>query len=281
MAAHFPVVFKTWRKKTKIMNGILNKKEAEKYLNRIGIFDSLKVNEETLNRLIKAHLTHVPFEAIDVWAQGSCPSLRIADLYEKIVMKNRGGYCFELNTLFRALLNSLGFEAYQVVASLIDEEGTVAPPAHNVIICKIDKIKYFVDVGFGGPVPFGAMELCDKTQLGFRIEKNDREYRLIRIESNKERPSILFRDIKARPSEFVPLNFYVSQNKDIHFSYRVMAIQNKPDGSVYRLMGDSFTITDKNGTVIKREAVNNKLEISRILDKYFNISPDTVSLREP
>ena len=257
----------------------LDSESVKKYLQRIGITEILHRDLNTLNKLIIAHLTHIPFEALDVWALGTCPSLEIKDLYEKIVDLKRGGYCFELNTLFRALLNSLGFDAYQVIASLLDEDGVAAPPAHNAIICKINGIKYFVDVGFGGPVPLGAMELNDKPQLGFRLEKQEDKYHLIRIDSDKERPSILFRDMAAQPVEFIPLNFYVSQNRDIHFRNRIMVIQRQPDGRIFRLIGDTFSITDSLGT--ETQPVNTTDDIRRILEQYFHISPHTVTLREP
>ena len=96
-----------------------------------------------LNKLLLAHLTHIPFDSLDVWANGTCPSLKLDDIYDKFIIRNRGGYCFELNTFFRSLLNALGFDAYQTVAYILNPDGTQQPPAHNVILCDLDGKKYF------------------------------------------------------------------------------------------------------------------------------------------
>jgi N-hydroxyarylamine O-acetyltransferase len=252
--------------------------DTKAYLERIGFSGPVKHDLDTLNGLVLAQLTHVPFEALDVWALGACPSLKLEDLYEKIVVKKRGGYCFELNTLFRALLNSLGFEAYQAAASLLDEAGNAAPPAHNVIICRLDGVKYLMDVGFGGPVPMGAMELSEQPQLGFRLEKRGTFYYLIRLDAGKERPSIRFRDIPAEPVEFEPLNFYVSQKPDIHFRNRILVSQRQPDGRVFRLVGGEFSITGPEGA--QTRPVQTVEEVRQILWQYFGIAPETVTLRD-
>ena len=182
---------------------------TEAYLKRIGLSGSVSVDLVGLNRMIQAHLTHVPFEALDVWGKGAVPSLEFEDLYQKIVTDHRGGYCFELNSLFCAMLKRLGFEAYLVIASLLNENGAAAPPAHCAIICTVSGQKYFVDVGFGGPVPFGAMELQEGVWNDFRLWKQGDLWHLERTDGMK--PAFCFRDVPAEIRELEPLNFYISQ----------------------------------------------------------------------
>ncbi len=92
------------------------KVQVQKCLTRLEITEQIPCDLDGLNRLLFAQLTHIPFDSLDVWSAGACPSLKLQDIYEKIVEKGRGGYCFELNTFFRSLLNALGFDAYQAVA---------------------------------------------------------------------------------------------------------------------------------------------------------------------
>ena len=129
------------------------KEQVEKCLARLEIKEPLPKDLDGLNRLLFAQLTHIPFDSLDVWGAGCCPSLQLQDIYEKIVEKGRGGYCFELNTFFRSLLNALGFDAYQAVAYILNPDGTLQPPAHNVVLCDLDGKRYFMDAGYGGPVP--------------------------------------------------------------------------------------------------------------------------------
>ena len=244
------------------------------YLKRIGLLDPISNDLAGLNKLIYAQLTHIPFEALDVWGCGACPSLEIADLFQKIVVDQRGGYCFELNTLFRWLLNSLGFDAYQVIASLIDADGIAAPPAHNGIICIIDGEKYFVDVGFGGPVPFGAMRLEEGSELGFRLKKRKDFWYLYRQSVDGEACFIRFRDIPADPCELIPLNFYISQRPDVHFRHILRVSLRKGDGGLYTLVDHELTVRTKDGTQVRQ--ISNMDELRVTLQALFGIDIDKV-----
>lgn len=252
--------------------------DTGRYLSRIGISEPVTVDIMGLNRLIQAHLTHVPFEALDVWGKGTVPSLDIGDLYQKIVRDNRGGYCFELNSLFCALLKALGFEAYLVIASLLDEAGEPAPPAHSAIICCLDGQKYFVDVGFGGPVPFGAFPLKAGTQQGFRLLNEGAFYILKSVKASEEKFLLRFRDIPAEPVELVPLNFYISQKPDIHFRNRLLVNQRKDDGSVYTLKGKVLQL--RSGEAVLEYPVNDLETLRQVLKNCFHIDPDKIPLRE-
>lgn len=248
------------------------------YLRRIGLDVPVETDLNGLNTLIQAQLTHVPFEALDIWGTGVCPSLEICDLFQKIVINKRGGYCFELNTLFRVLLNSLGFDAYQAIASLLDNNGIAAPPAHNVIICTISGQKYLVDVGFGGPVPFGAMAMTDVVQDGFRLDRQGDFYILKRIETAGERFIIRFRDLSAEPVELLPLNFYTSQKPDVLFRQILHVNQRQADGSVYTVMDREFRIHRGEETIVRE--LRNMEDVKEVLRDYFHMDPDTIPLRQ-
>ena len=252
--------------------------DTGKYLARIGLSEPVSVDLLGLDRLIRAHLTHVPFEALDVWGSGAVPSLEIPELYRKIVLDCRGGYCFELNSLFCWALKALGFEAYLVIASLLNEAGEAAPPAHSAIVCTVDGEKYFVDVGFGGPVPFGAMPLKEGEALGFRLEKKGGFYILKKVTADGESFLLRFRDIPAEPVELVPLNFYISQKPDIHFRNRLLVSQRKEDGSVYTLRGKVLQLRQEDK--VSEFPVEDLQTLRQVLENTFHIDPDKVPLRE-
>ena len=73
------------------------------YLDRIEYEGPLNNSIKTLGDLQEYHLKTVPYENFDI-LKGTPLSLDIEDLFEKIVVNHRGGYCFELNALFRWLL---------------------------------------------------------------------------------------------------------------------------------------------------------------------------------
>ena len=70
--------------------------------------------EQTLEGLAElglAHLCAVPFENLDI-AAGRALSLEPEAIYDKIVARRRGGFCYELNGLFAWLLRELGFDGH-------------------------------------------------------------------------------------------------------------------------------------------------------------------------
>ena len=250
----------------------------DKYLKRIGFRGTAKTDLPSLNALVQAQLTNVPFENLDIWAKGDCPSLEKAALYEKIVIGNRGGYCFELNTLFRHLLNYLGFEAYQAVSSLVNEDGSAHTAAHNVIVCQLDGEKYLIDVGFGGPVPFGAMPLREGEWEGFLLRIQDGFWYLDRWEEDHYRPSIRFRDVPATEEELIPLNFYISQKTDSHFRHRLNISVKQADGSIHRILGDQLHIRTADG-VVDRSITHEELPV--ILLEHFKIPFFEIPMEKP
>ena len=88
----------------------LNQDQIDRYLARIGLAGPLSPSAENLAAIQWAHLHTVPFENLDIVSLGRTLSLAIEDLYQKIVIEHRGGYCFELNGLLAVLLESLGFD---------------------------------------------------------------------------------------------------------------------------------------------------------------------------
>ena len=243
--------------------------DAKQYLQRIGLDTEPPHDLAGLDTLVRAQLTHVPFENLDIWAKGDCPSLETEALYEKIVTRRRGGYCFELNTLFRQLLNGLGFDAYQAVSSLVNEDGTPHTAAHNVIVCTLEGQKYLIDAGFGGPVPFGAMPLREGSWENFRLRQQDGFWHLDRWEQEHYRPSIRFREVPATMEELIPLNYYISQKPDSHFRHRLNVSIKQPDGSIHRLFGDQLHVRTAQG-VIDRTVGSEQLQ--QVLMTHFGIA---------
>ncbi|CAM5671220.1 Putative arylamine n-acetyl transferase OS=Streptomyces microflavus OX=1919 GN=Smic_36860 PE=3 SV=1 [Streptomyces microflavus] len=95
--------------------------DLDAYLRRIGYEGALDGSLKTLQQLHRAHMSTICFENIDI-AVGRPVSLDMADLERKLVRSGRGGYCYETNLLFAAVLDRLGFPRgrapYESVARL-------------------------------------------------------------------------------------------------------------------------------------------------------------------
>ena len=256
---------------------ILTQEQVERYLSRLNATEPQQVDLNSLNRLLFAQLTQIPFDSLDVWGAGICPSLQLNDLYEKIVEKGRGGYCFELNTLFRALLNALGFDAYQSAAFILNPDGTPQPPAHNVILCDLNGTRYFMDVGYGGPVPFRALELKEGIQDGFLLKKEEIWY-VYKITKEGQHPLTAFRDVPVTVNELLPLNFYISQRPDSHFRHMIHLSKRNADGSVYAMDDKVFKIHTKDGVTVRE--LTSIEDVKEIMSTYFGMDPDSAPLRD-
>jgi len=127
------------------------------YLRRIGLQELPPANLAGLRALHLAHATSIPFENLDI-QMGLPIRLDLASLQAKLVQRRRGGYCFEHNTLFQAVLRQAGFEVMACEARVRLGATEVLPRTHMLLVVTLEGAPWLCDVGFGGegllqPVP--------------------------------------------------------------------------------------------------------------------------------
>ena len=114
--------------------------DVERYLDRISYNGSRQPTLETLRQLHRAHLLTVPFENLDI-ALDRPIVLDAGALFAKIVERRRGGFCYELNGLFAALLRALGFRVTLLSGGFFrshGEDGTVFGPEFDHLALRVD-----------------------------------------------------------------------------------------------------------------------------------------------
>ncbi len=122
--------------------------DVNAYLKRIHFWGTGIADFSALEKLIQAHIMAVPFENIDI--QLMCPIvLDTSSLFRKVVLNNRGGYCYELNGLFGALLKAIGFQVYYISGSITKGKNIGPLYDHLALVVVIDSQRWLVDVGFG------------------------------------------------------------------------------------------------------------------------------------
>jgi len=118
------------------------------YLDRIGYTGPATPTLETLRRLHRAHLLTVPFENLDIPVGRKIVCEEDAFL-RKIVERRRGGFCYEMNGAFAALLRELGFKITMLSARVPREDGSDGPEFdHLALRVDLDE-PWLADVGFG------------------------------------------------------------------------------------------------------------------------------------
>jgi N-hydroxyarylamine O-acetyltransferase len=120
----------------------------QRYLNRINYTGDLTPTLATLTALHRAHLLAISYENLNIHL-GRTLTLDQEDIYQKIVLQERGGWCFEMNGLFAWALRELGFEV-TLLASAVNRaaQGAQAERNHLILLVQLEQ-PYLVDVGFG------------------------------------------------------------------------------------------------------------------------------------
>ena len=131
---------------------MLDHEQIKQYMQRIKYDKPLTPDLATLSALQKPHLDHIPYENLDMLA-GILLSLKPDDLFEKIIVRNRGGCCFELQGLYKELLEGIGFQVMQYAGRFMDEPGVVQMRRHRVLVVLLDGMRYLVEVGVRNEAP--------------------------------------------------------------------------------------------------------------------------------
>jgi len=118
------------------------------YLGRIGYRARPQQNIESLRRLHSKHLLSIPFENLDIHL-GRPITLSEEGFYEKLITHRRGGFCYELNGSFAALLTRLGFKVNMLSARVAGKNGGFSPAFDHMTLLVRLKDRWLADVGFG------------------------------------------------------------------------------------------------------------------------------------
>jgi N-hydroxyarylamine O-acetyltransferase len=127
--------------------------DIDAYLERIGLTRPLPPTLETLTAVHRAHLRAIPYENLDVQL-GRPVTIERPAIFDKIVGRRRGGWCYEMNGLLGWALGGLGFRVTRVAGAVMREAmGDAFIGNHLVLKVELEEGLYLADVGFGdGPL---------------------------------------------------------------------------------------------------------------------------------
>ena len=252
--------------------------DLDAYLKRIGIAQAKDPSPAFLDELIYAHQCSVPFDNLDVCERGIVPSLGIADLFDKIVVRKRGGYCFELNALFGALLKALGFTVAPCMARVLLRPIPYPLISHRANIVSIDGKRYLADVGFGGPQATFAPLIEDgasRTEEGqtFTLHRVAHSWWEVGYQGTKEEERRVLRicTLSMGEEDFVPLSFFQAVNPQSVFRHNRMVNIKTADGAL-DLRNNTYTVfAGSEKTIVE---IEDEAEITQLLHDKFGIERD-------
>lgn len=252
------------------------------YFHRIDHTGEAKPTATGLARLMLAHVRSIPFSNVEI-LRGQPVSLAADDVFDKLVTRRRGGYCFEQNGLFARVLTVLGFTVRPVGArvTLRAAPGEVTAVSHMALIVQAEGVDWLVDVGFGALSPTAPLRLvADKVQ-----ETPHEPRRLVPVGHGFAHEVRLVTEwlelYRLTPDEMHPIdqevaNWWTSTHPSSRFRTVLMVARAEDDGARLTLTEERLTRRARNGT----EAVTpieSRAQVLEILERDFALDypPDT------
>ncbi|WP_433146122.1 arylamine N-acetyltransferase family protein [Actinomadura nitritigenes] len=233
------------------------------YLERIGFDGVPRPDAATLRALHRAHVTAVPFENLEIML-GRPIELDLATVQGKLVDRPRGGYCFEHNRLFAAVLERIGFEVTALTGRVSMGAEKVLPGTHALLHVRApgqaaDEPALLCDVGFGGgplePLEFPGGADVEQDGWGFRLRPGRASAALPAgaqvWEMHQRGPDGWFTRhsfplVEAFRVDFDVLNHYVATSPRSPFTRRPFVQRFSPEAHLV-LDGTKLTVTRPSG----------------------------------
>lgn len=242
------------------------------YCKRIDFKGAAQADAETLAEIMRCQLFSVPFENLDVQA-GKMVSIEPQDIVNKIVYHPRGGYCYEVNSLFAMALTALGIDYYFVGARPMFYPAR-RPRTHMVIIANIAGEDYLCDLGFGSygmraPIPLSKINhVIQQDDNFFKLFCDDgKNYVLQALVDGEWINQFGFDLYPHELLDFMPANYYNSNSPDAIFVKQLLIVKYNPLGRKI-LSGNRLKIIEKGAVTLKEYLPE---DIPALLQKEFGL----------
>lgn len=197
--------------------------DLDAYLRRIDYRDKVFADLSTLKALVTHHTRCIPFENLNPFL-GWPVETDLPTVERKLVREGRGGYCYEQNGLFRAVLEAVGIPVTGLAARPLWQVPENHQPAqsHMTLRAEIGGGAWLVDVGFGGQTPTAPLRLdTDKEQLTphglYRLRRQEGDYLLQARIGDNWLPVYRFDLQKQSAGDYKVFNWYCSTHPESRF----------------------------------------------------------------
>lgn len=248
--------------------------DMDRYLRRIGI-GHCQPTVEGLHALQSAQMNAVAFENIDPLL-GRVPDVSLEGIFDKVVVAGRGGYCFELNTLFGAALSATGFEADRVLARVRNGAPRGGQRSHLAWVVAIDGEEWLADTGFGGAGASVPLRIAERGEQ----EAPTGRYRFVEDEDagelvlERKTPDgwfalFGFDRVPVRDADIEAANFVCARWEKAPFPANLMLSRHRADGRV-SLLNTALRVENRHG--VTRRTIASQAELRAVLEDEFALS---------
>lgn len=246
--------------------------ELDAYLTRIGLSRPPPATTDGLITLTGAQVQRIVFENVDPYL-GRAIRLDELSLVQKLIHRNRGGYCFELNSLLSMALSGLGFKVRPHLARVVNEAGEPGRRTHLLLEIEAGSRHWLADCGFGrrGPrqaIPLEAGRIDIQNGEAFRLIRHERWHWILETRIDGWQPLYSFGDASFQPVDIEMANFYTNMWPLQRFRTDLVAARATPTGRLTFLNGTFKEII--NGVTTELELTTIE-EVARALVGSFDL----------
>lgn len=242
------------------------------YLRRIRYTGPISATEETLRGIHRAHLESVPFENLDIFL-GRKISIDEDAFVRKVVEACRGGFCYELNGAFAALLRAIGFEVTLLSAQVAGNDGTYSPEYdHLALLVDLDQ-RWLADVGFGEnfvePLMLDNGLEQHQSEGTYRVRERDGLWTVERLQTaDIWKREYTFALRAHEPHEFAARCHFHQTSPESHFTQKRLCSLATPTGRM--TLSDLKLIVTDNG-VRQEQLLASEEEWREVLRERFGV----------
>jgi len=242
------------------------------YLRRIAYRGPVTPSQETLRRLHYRHLQAVPFENLDI-ARHRRILLDPQAFVRKVVEDRRGGFCYELNGAFAALLEALGFPVTLLSGRVPREDGSESPEFdHLALRVDLDE-PWLADVGFGDsflePLRLTSRDEQQAAGKTFRIVDLSGSLMVEQKQSGEAwKPVYKFTLVPRNLHDFAAMCDFHQTSPESFFTRRRICSRATPGGRI--TLADSKLVVTENDDRQERSLQSDE-EWNAALEQHFGI----------
>ena len=239
------------------------------YLSALGLTRPLVADLNYLQTLTQRHLHRIPFENLDIHL-GIPIQFDLDHLFTKIISQGRGGFCYELNGLFYALLQCLGYQVWLISARVYDNPRKYSPAYdHMAIVVQLSDGIYLADVGFGSfsehPIRLEEGVVTHDGATNYRVDRYYQYYRISAYTNQQWIPEYICK-LNPQPWQaFHNRSLYHQYDDGSHFRKGPVITKLTAEGRI--------TLTDQKLKFQgKAKPVENMEQFAQLLYRHFGLS---------
>lgn len=250
--------------------------DLDAYFERIGYAGTRNNSLDSFRAIHLAHVSAIPFENLNPLC-GLPVNIDLDSIQQKLIHGNRGGYCFEHNHLFLAVLRELRFQVRTLAARVMWNvpPGVVTARGHMLLMVVVNGSHYIADTGFGGltlPVPILLKDdiVQVTTHEQFRLIENAGEYFLQANIHQEWKMLYRFTLQEHYLPDYEVANYYLSTHPASHFTTSLIAA--RVDGNQRLTLRNNEFAIHQNGET-QRRRIETTEELLSLLESRFLIRP--------